>query len=334
MFKQLLNEFRVNLSFIPQGPILIKSGNTLSAGTDMSFVKTFRNGRPEVYLPGSSLKGVIRSHAEKIGRTLHEKAICNPFNSYYTQPPQKNPSAHGVPSCSDAFQKLEKARKKLKKARKNLLSYEIYQGSCPACRLFGSLAMGGRFNISDAYLDADENPPQPEYRDGVGIDRFTGGAVNKAKFDYEVITQGEFFATLRITNFELWQLSLISYVLQDLKDRMVGIGMGTSRGLGTIKAEIHQIEVDVISVQEPQGLDGIGALYHGEHKTDYGFAHEEAATLPEGLSFSRQGVRQRVTVGSNEQQQAFFESIQDYFPKFIDQFKSLETWRKQHELSI
>lgn len=326
MFKQLLNEFRVNLSLLPQGPVLIKSGNALSAGTDMSFVKTFRNNRSEVYLPGSSLKGVIRSHAEKIGRTFNEKAICNPFNTSYTQSEHKNPSHQGVPSCSDAFRKLEKAKQKVE-------SHDAYRGACPTCQLFGSLAMAGRFNIRDAYVAEGTDAPLPEYRDGVGIDRFSGGAVPMAKFDFEVITSGEFFTTLTITNFELWQISLVAYVLQDFVDGLISIGMGTSRGLGMVTGKIQQIEVDVLSLKTPEQLQGIHGLYQGNDRSKYGFAKESSIALPDEFKFVRKGVRQRLSIGET-QVTPFFETLQEQFPKFIETGSQMKQWRHEHRMSI
>src|SRR5688500_1445288 len=79
MLKQLVNECVIELHIIPEGPILIKSGVATISGPDMAFVKVWRNGIEEVYLPGSSLKGVLRSHAERIARTLNEQAACDPF---------------------------------------------------------------------------------------------------------------------------------------------------------------------------------------------------------------------------------------------------------------
>jgi CRISPR/Cas system CSM-associated protein Csm3 (group 7 of RAMP superfamily) len=75
MLKQLLNECVIELMIEPDGPILVKSGRDTVRGPNMAFVRTWRNGQEEVYLPGSSLKGVLRSHAERITRTLGEYAL-------------------------------------------------------------------------------------------------------------------------------------------------------------------------------------------------------------------------------------------------------------------
>ena len=79
MHKRLLNEAILEVAIQPQGPILIKAGDKGADPTlpDMEFVRT--NGQP--YLPGSSLKGVIRSHCERLARTVGGEAMaCDPLH--------------------------------------------------------------------------------------------------------------------------------------------------------------------------------------------------------------------------------------------------------------
>ena len=134
--------------------------------------------------------------------------------------------------------KLETENKKRKKDKTPLLSSEeIYQSSCPICRLFGSLSHAGRLSISDAYADGK---PGTETRDGVGIDRFTGGAFAKAKFELEPVISGTFKCSVYMRNFEIWQLGLLGCLMKDLKDGYIYIGSGKSRGLGEGKREMDQ----------------------------------------------------------------------------------------------
>jgi len=79
MLKKLTNECVVDLRLKTVDPMLIKSGTATIIGPDMAFVLTYRAGHREPYLPGSSLKGVIRSHAERIARTLKSPSACEPF---------------------------------------------------------------------------------------------------------------------------------------------------------------------------------------------------------------------------------------------------------------
>src|SRR2546423_7167729 len=79
MLRKILNEARFPLLITTTGPLLIKSGYPTLSGPDMTPVLTWRNGKQEVFLPGSSLKGVFRSHLEKIVCSLKPRVVCYPF---------------------------------------------------------------------------------------------------------------------------------------------------------------------------------------------------------------------------------------------------------------
>ncbi|NLA06721.1 MAG: CRISPR-associated protein, partial [Firmicutes bacterium] len=71
MLKRLVNEASFPFTIKNLGPLLIKSGYAEVSGYDMEPVQTYRNGKLEYYIPGSSLKGVLRSHFERIARTIN-----------------------------------------------------------------------------------------------------------------------------------------------------------------------------------------------------------------------------------------------------------------------
>src|SRR6266487_5588152 len=79
MLKKLTSEAYFTLRITTTGPLLIKTGYASISGPDMTPVLTFRNGQQEVFLPGSSLKGVFRSHIEKIVCSLKPRVVCYPF---------------------------------------------------------------------------------------------------------------------------------------------------------------------------------------------------------------------------------------------------------------
>ncbi|MFQ5633000.1 MAG: RAMP superfamily CRISPR-associated protein [bacterium] len=257
MFKRLLNECTIPMTIRPEGAMLIKSGMPQIIGIDMAWVRVFRNGQQEVYLPGSSLKGMLRAHSERIARTTDDNAACNPFSRR---------GDRGRIACGEAIEK-------------RTLTPEAYKQSCPICRMYGNTLLMGRLATEDAYVTGEQ--PITQQRDGVGIDRFTGGASRGAKFELEVITGGEFKTTLHLQNFEIWQLGLLGFVLQDLRDGLVRLGSGKSRGLGKIKAEIgditfhyHGMGNDQRVLQNGQGeLFGVGELF--EKAGEYGMATDD-----------------------------------------------------------
>lgn len=219
MFRQLINECRIAVTIRPIDPILVKSGGATITGPDMSFVQTYRDGELVPYLPGSSLKGVVRSHAERIAQTLGV-LVCDPLCN-------KNPALGRQEACSHRLKKRPSVPK-------------THADQCPICRLFGSLAWAGRCSLSDAY---PIEPGRSERRDGVGIDRITGGASASAKFDLEVQVGGAYETEVIVQNFELWQLGLLAFVLQDLAEGFIRLGSGRSRGLGRVRGQVTGLDL-------------------------------------------------------------------------------------------
>src|SRR5947209_7409175 len=80
MLKALVNEARLHLDITTKGPLLVKTGYATIIGADMAPVLTYRNGQQEVYIPGSSLKGVFRSHVEKVVNSIKPRVACNPLS--------------------------------------------------------------------------------------------------------------------------------------------------------------------------------------------------------------------------------------------------------------
>jgi CRISPR-associated RAMP protein (TIGR02581 family) len=246
MLKKLINEAYFTLRITTTGPLLIKSGYASVSGPDMTPVLTFRNGQQEAFLPGSSLKGVFRSHIEKIVCSLKPRVVCFPFEGNEDKQADLSQRQRDyLESCGGIFTaraKRSDAERKMLEDRTDL----VYAASCPTCRLFGSTGFIGRVAIGDAYLVSKEIKEQ---RDGVGIDRLTGGASYGAKFELEVVSTGVVFETdIHLRNFEIWQLGMLFVVIQDMEDELIRVGSGRSRGLGKITA--------TISAEEKHGRPG------------------------------------------------------------------------------
>ena len=331
MLKKLVNEARFRLIITTTGPLLIKSGYDTVSGPNMAPVLTYRKDQDgvftsQVFLPGSSLKGVFRSHLEKIICSIKPQVVCDPF----WRPNERNDEQQSVQnlairqrdyriSCGDEFNGRLKEFEKQQRLRKqnnqpplndseNPLGKTdmIYRDSCPACRLFGSTSFIGRVSIDDAYL---VNPAESrnERRDGVGIDRLTGGASHGAKFELEVVSRGvEFATTIYLRNFEVWQLGMLFLVAQDMEDELIRIGSGRSRGLGSITARIDTDEHDGISggvttntirnansaYQEPSNeLWGLGKWLALDGNDDYRTFSNDYLTLATPCDAEVKGVR-------------------------------------------
>ena len=221
MHKRLFNEAIIDLTLSPSGPILIKAGASGADPTrpDMEFVRTWRGGKTTVYLPGSSLKGVLRSHCERIARSLATGRdglafACDPLDARA--------------SCS------ERLNRRSRDLNRDLSGQEAHAESCFICQLFGNTSLASHLRIEDAYPAAS---PRLEPRNGVAIDRVFG-SVAVGPFNFETVTEGEFPTCIQVKNFTLAQLGLLALAIRDLQAGRIGLGFGKSRGLGQVTARV------------------------------------------------------------------------------------------------
>lgn len=298
MLKKMVNEAFCTLRITTTGPLLIKSGHASISGPDMTPVLTFRNGKQEAFIPGSSLKGVFRSHIEKIVCSLKSHVVCYPFEvSKEKQADPDQQKSDYRDSCGAWLNQLAKndEYRKLIENRTDL----VYADSCPTCRLFGSTGFIGRIAISDAYLASKEIK---ELRDGVGIDRLTGGASHGAKFELEVVSTGVVFeANIHLRNFEIWQLGMLCAVIQDMEDELIHLGSGRSRGLGKVTATISDQATDnhpggfVISSmrgsQEP--TDQLWGLGRWLNDGSYSTTPDDVLKLTRPVEHNERGIRRQ-----------------------------------------
>ena len=273
MHKRLLNEVSLDLRLRPDGPIMVKAGDTGADPTlpAMEFVRT--NG--QLYLPGSSLKGVMRAHAERLARTVGgTRLACDPL--------------HERDSCS---QRLYREKPDTTAA--------VHAGSCFVCRLFGNTSLASRFHIADAMPVAGSTPITEE-RNGVAIDRVFG-AVAVGPFSFETMTEGTLDTTVFIRNFGLAQLGLLALVFRDIQEQRVRVGFAKSRGLGAIGLEVTRLCIRYPTCELQSGqlvpwsgapvasateVVGVGAFADSD---GYDFAEADRITLPEGVSYDSTG---------------------------------------------
>lgn len=266
MFARIYNQALITAELAPDGPVLIKEGGVSldPAAPEMAFVRTLRAGRATVYLPGSSLKGVLRAQGERLLAT-----------------------ALGPQAAEDPFQFDSPRRKVAREARKERGTAAVYRESCEADRLFGSTELAGRLRVADAYptdgtLDAAN---RTEVRHEVAIERATQAGKNPREF--EAVVAGRFALQATIENFELWMLTLVLQVLEDLEGGLLQIGHGKSRGRGAVKVLGPAVTLRWLGARPPE-LRGTGcdeALRAG-----YGLSPNDKATLPAGAEEETAGL--------------------------------------------
>lgn len=282
MFKRLYNEATLKLCIEPEGPLLIKASESGADPTrpDMEFVRTVHRGRETVYLPGSTLKGVIRAHCERLARTVQSDEVAGQLSE-------------GRLSCDPLHESLS-CSQQWEGSKGDAQSEEIYRRSCFICRMFGNTRLAGRVRVTDAYPDEPDGI-RTEERNGVAIDRVFG-SVAVGPFNYEVVTRGIFTCRIQVRNFTIAQLGLLALALRDLEMRRIGIGFARSRGLGRVRARVAKATfrypactVDavlrLVGSNRPgtpaTQLVGVGEFAPGD---GYGLNADDTAALPEGVA--------------------------------------------------
>ncbi|WP_218082211.1 RAMP superfamily CRISPR-associated protein [Anthocerotibacter panamensis] len=254
MHKRLVNQCTIDITLVPNGPILIKAGKEGADPTkpDMEFVETYHQGGRTIYLPGSSLKGAIRAHAERIVRTVgQDRRDANRPGQLWASDPLST-DAHNNPNLY-----LEKWKKQNKNHHNP--GPELYKQSCFVSQMFGNTSLASRIRIEDAYPDPNA-PLKIEERNGVAIDRVYG-SVAVGPFNYQVCTAGAFRTKIHLKNFALPQLGLIGLVLRDLNDGWFGLGFAKSRGLGLVEVQLNAAVVQYPGcvLREDGCISGIGS---------------------------------------------------------------------------
>lgn len=195
----------------------------------------------EPVLPGSGLRGVLRSHAERLVRTVTTmKALQQPEaeqKAYFlTHCPACDPNRRAKDK-DDPPIALETCDSLLKRAEESepfKITYPLLsENLCLACRLFGSARLGSRLVVEDAPFAGEK--PVFKMLDFLAIDRFTGGGVKGFKFDALALWKPAFKLRLYLENPEPWELGWLSLVLRDLAEGWLSVGFGTAKGFGRVR---------------------------------------------------------------------------------------------------
>ncbi len=209
-----------------------KEGETLS---DLGVLLDVA-GRP--VLPGSSLKGRLRSTCESVAHALnltacmldHEATGCN---------------------CVSDVKYYHRVREEYRSACRSGLQQRlrwINQHTCAVCKLFGSPVMAGRLRVGDGKLQDWADLVQ--VRDGVVIDRDSQAAVNVLKYDYEVVPPGaRFEIQIDLDNPTDADQALVGAALFEWHAGST-VGGFTSRGLG--RFHLENITLRGVDLSDPK----------------------------------------------------------------------------------
>lgn len=348
MLSHFVNSIQFDIYIKTIDPFLVKSGIPGIHGVDSMPIVTMYPGEAQALplIPGSSLKGVFRSHLEKIINTIdrgEQTLLCIPYEKIDFDRNSKEYRKYSPQSkawqvfCGNKLKYLQEKKVFSENKKKPPDTETIYRYSCPMCRLFGSTYFKGRIAIADAYLTEEGKKSHIiQRRDGIAIDRFTGGTAASALFQSEVVSNAEFKTSVHIRNFEIWQLGMICQLIKDLEDQRIRIGSGTSRGLGLIRGELKELIISFMrTLNNPENeLWGIGRYFAqtDKKKVDaYGLYADDvlefytAAPLPE---VTIQGIRKEFVFSEKQ-------AIDSLSSKAIDHFLiKMEYWKAEEHMKM
>lgn len=185
------------------------------------------NGGP--LLPARSLRGALRSQAERILRTIaaDPRIACRPTST-----------REACPAIGEAHE------------RSTL---------CLACQVFGAPGWAAPVEVS-AFTREDCSALRDLRQEFVAIDRFTGGGARGLKFNAmsfdRPVLQGRLVVDL--ARIETWGLGLLLLALRDLVEGDVPLGFGQAKGYGAVLADVTQLSARNVAARLGPPLQACG----------------------------------------------------------------------------
>jgi len=198
----------------------------------------FTRSNGSLYIPGSSLRGALRSTVEKIAFTL-DKNTCLLFNDSSSNCVTANPDMIKIEK-----KRVEQSGKQWDE--KAVLDFLQPDKLCDTCKVFGSTHFASKVKITDLY---PPNTPTDAVRYGVGIDRDTETAAEGVLFEIEVVEKDcQFGFELIAENLDgkdewgLLCLGLCEMMRKKEEGGAFYIGAKSAAGLGRCQLTLQKIE--------------------------------------------------------------------------------------------
>lgn len=215
-------------------PLRIGSGRepSLGAPIDLAVLRIQYGDYSLPYVPGSSLKGVVRSMATTIARTMG-MPVCTGL---------------ARETCMDKKIEGPKGKQKMEDVIKRLMSEKseeamkfFWEKACLMCKIFGSPGYKGKIYFEDAYPIDEQGRvllTRTGARTGIAINRRTGAAMKHALYTVEYVEPNSRFRfNIYCMSLPNYALGLIGLVLRMMHEGHVKIGGFKTRGFGRVEIE-------------------------------------------------------------------------------------------------
>lgn len=206
------NRWEINGTLVLETPLHIGAGQSDTKKTGITGkILTYKDGQNQVlpFIPGSSLKGVLRSTIERLLRTFSQ------------------------PCCLSVVEDDE----------------ESCCGNCRVCEIFGSPESGASITVREAHLSPEwlTNHPDPriiiaeqmhcatKYDENLRPKMNAAGNVETGAWPQErVVVGAEFRFSIMLDDAEDIHVGYILLALDEFNQKRMFLGAGTSRGLGVV----------------------------------------------------------------------------------------------------
>lgn len=194
---------------------------------------TFAVARGKPYLPGSSIRGALRSTVERILFTL-DKPCCMLFARELAQD-------RDIRCLTVRPDQLKQYTDRPDFNQQQFLKHIEDNPAllCDVCQVFGSPLFASKIKITDAFCTAND----VNARYGTGINRETGTVESGVLYSYEVVEKdNKFEFELIAENMNDDDLGILSVGLLSMQSGDFWVGAKSAAGLGRCKLELENIK--------------------------------------------------------------------------------------------
>jgi len=229
LFRRLERRYLFTGDLVLRTAMHLGGGDATLGSTDSPVVRR-PDGQP--FIPGSSIKGAFRSTVEKLAATLglpHMDRDALDLTSDWVKAFNRSRRGEGPDGepVGDPWSEEQTVA-------------PVAAEWPPTAHLFGTQYTASKLSFSDAYL-RDEAESIVQRRDGVAIDRDSERAMDRLKYDYEVVPPTVRFSfELLLENPGPVDLGLTCLGLSELRSGYFTLGGKRSSGLGRCLLESPQ----------------------------------------------------------------------------------------------
>lgn len=260
----------LEITWKPRDPVMVKAEGDGIAVDILPLVSQV-TGNVHFVIPGSSIKGVLRAHAERIVRTVCQKSTPNNFLEQVK-----------LNLVNELFGAAEKSNTKQSQGKIGALSVDDCYAKIPMTPSHWSAVENATSMAVDDFkplVNTALNKTEDHYKTlqpamHVAVDRWTGGASDGMLYsvlepigvgwnpigihvDLERLKKWDEIQKKKDPNYQDQfkpAIALLLLVLRDFANRKIPIGYGTNRGMGTV--QVNEVTLHSSQIGELGGIEG------------------------------------------------------------------------------